>query len=61
VDDNIFYMFSADDVSTTPFDPLSIMLYAFPAEFTTNDYSTHDNAVLSELDESASLEESVGH
>jgi serralysin len=52
VDDNIFYMFSADDVSATPFDPLSIMLYAFPKEFTTNGYSTHDNAVLSDVDKS---------
>jgi hypothetical protein len=47
---NVFYKYSLDQINGTGFDPDSIMLYAFPAEWTTNGVATHANDVLSALD-----------
>jgi hypothetical protein len=50
VDNNIFHMYSYDQINSTAFDPKSIMLYAIPAELTLNGYSTSENSELSEVD-----------
>ncbi len=50
VEDNIFRM--EDNIIGTKFDPKSIMLYAFPAEFTKNHYATEWNYELSDMDKS---------
>lgn len=47
---NVFFKYSLDQIHGTQFDPDSIMLYAFPAEWTTNGVATHSNDVLSTLD-----------
>jgi astacin (peptidase family M12A) len=50
VRDNILNRYSSDDVDATPFDPQSIMLYAFPPEFTTDGTTFSWNTHLSDLD-----------
>ncbi len=50
VEHNVFFKYSMDQINGTAFDPDSIMLYAFPAEWTRNGVSTHANDVLSQLD-----------
>jgi hypothetical protein len=50
VEHNVFFKYSMDQINGTQFDPDSIMLYAFPAEWTQNGVSTHANEVLSQLD-----------
>ncbi len=47
---NVFFKYAADQINGTAFDPASIMLYAFPPEWTTNGVATHANEVLSALD-----------
>lgn len=47
---NVFFKYSMDQINGTQFDPDSIMLYAFPANWTLNGVSTHANEVLSTLD-----------
>lgn len=47
---NVFQKYTVDQVNGTEFDPDSIMLYAFPAEWTLNGVATHANDVLSALD-----------
>jgi hypothetical protein len=49
---NVLAKYSADQVNGTAFDPESIMLYFFPAEWTTNGIGTKANEVLSAMDES---------
>ena len=50
VEHNVFFRYSMDQIHGTEFDPDSIMLYAFPAEWTLNGASTHANDALSQLD-----------
>lgn len=47
---NVFYKYSFAQINGTEFDPDSIMLYAFPAEWTKNGVATHANDILSALD-----------
>lgn len=47
---NVFRKYSVDQINGTEFDPDSIMLYAFPPEWTLNGVATHANDVLSRLD-----------
>ncbi|MDE2402837.1 MAG: peptidase [Burkholderiales bacterium] len=47
---NVFFKYSMDQINGTAFDADSIMLYAFPAEWTLNGVATHANDVLSSLD-----------
>ena len=47
---NVFFKYSLDQIHGTAFDPDSIMLYAFPASWTTNGVATHANDILSTLD-----------
>ncbi|MCW5623470.1 MAG: pre-peptidase C-terminal domain-containing protein [Burkholderiales bacterium] len=47
---NILERYRADQIHGTAFDPKSIMLYFFPAEWTTNGIGTEANEVLSSLD-----------
>jgi hypothetical protein len=47
---NILRKYSADQIKGTAFDPNSIMLYFFPAEWTLNGIGTSANEVLSDLD-----------
>jgi len=47
---NVLNKYSADQIHGTKYDPKSIMLYAFPASWTTNGVSTQDNEEISELD-----------
>lgn len=47
---NILQRYAADQIHGTEFDPKSIMLYFFPAEWTTNGIGTEANEVLSALD-----------
>lgn len=42
--------YTVDQIRGTAFDPDSIMLYAFPASWTLDGVSTHENRVLSEQD-----------
>ncbi len=48
---NVLRKYTADQILGTNFDPDSIMLYAFPAEWTLNGISTHENEKLSGQDE----------
>jgi hypothetical protein len=50
VEHNVFYKYAMDQINGTKFDPDSIMLYAFPAEWTIGGVATHANDVLSKLD-----------
>jgi hypothetical protein len=47
---NVLRKYSADQVNGTAFDPKSIMLYFFPASWTTNGIGTEANEVLSQMD-----------
>lgn len=47
---NVLRKYSADQINGTQFDPDSIMLYFFPAEWTTNGIATKANEVLSTID-----------
>ena len=47
---NILRKYGADQVKGTAFDPESIMLYFFPAEWTLNGVATQQNEILSALD-----------
>jgi Astacin (Peptidase family M12A)/Bacterial pre-peptidase C-terminal domain len=47
---NVLDKYRADQLHGTAFDPNSIMLYAFPAAWTTNGFATHANEKLSDLD-----------
>ena len=49
---NVLFRYAADRINGTAFDPESIMLYAFPAEWTTNGIATQANDVLSKTDKS---------
>jgi len=49
-----FFRYSLDQINGTEFDSESIMLYAFPAEWTLNGVATHANDVLSQLAGSSS-------
>jgi hypothetical protein len=49
---NVLDKYQADQVHSTIFDPQSIMLYAFPARWTTNGVSTNENNALSDTDKS---------
>jgi hypothetical protein len=50
VDEQVFSLFPADQTDFTPVDPVSIMMYGFPADFTTNGFSTPWNTELSQTD-----------
>ena len=47
---NVLRKYTADQINGTKFDPDSIMLYFFPAEWTLNGIGTKANEVLSALD-----------
>ncbi len=47
---NILFKYSIDQIKGTKFDPDSIMLYFFPANWTTNGIATKANDVLSTID-----------
>ncbi|MGY0195246.1 M12 family metallopeptidase [Leptothrix sp. BB-4] len=47
---NVLERYRADQINGTQFDPDSIMLYFFPASWTTNGIATHANHVLSATD-----------
>jgi len=47
---NILFRYSLDQVKATEFDPQSIMLYFFPAAWTTSGIGTEANEVLSAMD-----------
>lgn len=47
---NVLRKYSLDQINGTEFDPDSIMLYAFPAAWTLNGVSTHENDSLSATD-----------
>ena len=47
---NVFFKYSMEQINGTEFDLDSIMLYAFPVEWTTNGVATHANDVLSRMD-----------
>lgn len=47
---NVLNKYSMDQIHGTEFDSESIMLYAFPAEWTLNGVATHENDDLSNLD-----------
>jgi hypothetical protein len=47
---NVLFRYAAEQINGTAFDPDSIMLYFFPAEWTTNGIATQANEVLSQLD-----------
>lgn len=48
IDDNMFAPLDSDLAS--PFDPLSIMMYAFPATYTTDGFSSQDSPQVSQVD-----------
>ncbi|KAL2279396.1 hypothetical protein FJTKL_13466 [Diaporthe vaccinii] len=50
VDQNVFRLYTLEDTQATPFDPDSVMLYSYPAEWTTDGKGTSFNAHLSALD-----------
>lgn len=47
---NVLEKYSADQIRGTKFDPSSIMLYAFPDNWTKNPGGTHENTALSQMD-----------
>ncbi len=51
VDHNVFNKYTAELTQFSKFDPLSIMLYFFPVEWTTNGVATQSNKVLSPTDQ----------
>lgn len=50
VDQNMFTLYTLEDTQATNFDPDSVMLYYFPASWTTNGKGTKSNDSLSALD-----------
>ncbi len=50
IEHNVFSKYEFDQINGTVFDPESIMLYAFPPEWTLNGVGTDENEVLSESD-----------
>lgn len=50
IEHNVLRKYSVDQVNGTKYDPESIMLYAFPAEWTSNGVATDRNEVLSDRD-----------
>ena len=52
IENNMFRKYSRNQINGTQLDPRSIMMYAFPASWTTNGFGTKQNAVLSETDKS---------
>jgi hypothetical protein len=48
---NILQRYRADQINGTAFDPQSVMLYFFPADWTTNGIGTQANETLSALDQ----------
>lgn len=48
---NVLEKYEVNQIRGTAFDPDSIMLYAFPARWTTNGVSTHENNAISAMDE----------
>jgi serralysin len=50
VDVNVFNRYNENSIQSSVFDPLSIMLYAVPAELTLNGYQTEWNSELSSAD-----------
>jgi serralysin len=50
IDFNMFDAAAANEHNYTALDPKSIMMYAFPAEWTTNGFSTEENVELSPTD-----------
>ena len=49
---NVIERYAVNQIKGTVFDPDSIMLYFFPARWTTNGMGTHENEVLSTTDKS---------
>ncbi|MEO8124181.1 MAG: M12 family metallopeptidase [Burkholderiales bacterium] len=47
---NVLFRYANDQINGTEFDPDSIMLYFFPADWTTNGIATKENDVLSKTD-----------
>ena len=47
---NVLGKYQHDQINGTSFDPKSIMLYSFPAQWTTNGVQTAENTALSDLD-----------
>ena len=47
---NVLNKYSVDQIHGTQFDSKSVMLYAFPASWTTDGFSTEENEKLSSLD-----------
>ncbi len=50
IEHNMFEKYSTDQVNGTTVDAHSIMMYSFPAEWTTDGFSTGENKVLSTVD-----------
>jgi hypothetical protein len=50
IEHNVLNAVKLKDVDATEFDPKSIMLYSFPAEWTVNGVGTNKNTELSEID-----------
>ena len=48
---NVLNKYTHDQVNGTEFDPQSIMLYSFPADWTLNGFHTEPNTKLSSVDE----------
>jgi hypothetical protein len=47
---NVLHKYTHDQIHGTDFDSKSIMLYSFPAEWTTDGFHTEPNEILSEID-----------
>ena len=47
---NIIVKYKVDEINGSDFDPMSIMLYFFPGDLTTNNKGTHQNLRLSAYD-----------
>lgn len=50
VDANIFRTYDANSIQFTEFDPLSIMVYSIPRQFTLDGYEIRGSSVLSGMD-----------
>jgi hypothetical protein len=50
VDHNLFAKYDLSQINGSDFDPKSVMLYSFPASWTTNGFHTEPNDTLSDLD-----------
>ncbi len=47
---NVLFKYSHDQINGTDFDPQSIMLYSFPADWTLDGFHTEPNTTLSDMD-----------